>query len=42
MIAYIDDFQLMFILTLLAMPLLLLVRTAKTASNEDAPHVAIE
>jgi len=41
MIAYIDDFQLMFILTLLAMPLLLLVRTAK-AAPKDAPHVAVE
>lgn len=40
MIAYIDDFQLMFILTLLAMPLLLLVRAARSA--KDAPHVAAE
>jgi len=41
MVAYIDDFQLMFILTLAALPLLLLVRSAKTA-KDDAPHVAIE
>ncbi|MDB5988135.1 MAG: EmrB/QacA family drug resistance transporter [Nevskia sp.] len=40
MIAYIDDFQLMFILTLLAMPLLLLVRSAR--ATKDAPQVAIE
>lgn len=44
MIAYIDDFQLMLVLTLLAMPLLLLVRVNKAgaAKPEDAPHVAVE
>ena len=30
MIAYLDDFQLMLILTLLALPLLLLVRISRT------------
>jgi DHA2 family multidrug resistance protein len=40
MIAYIDDFQLMFILTLTTIPLLLLVRIAKTKA--DSPHVAVE
>ncbi|MGH8456331.1 MAG: DHA2 family efflux MFS transporter permease subunit [Stenotrophobium sp.] len=42
MVAYLDDFQLMFILTLLTMPLLLMVRIGKQSSKEDAPHVAIE
>ena len=47
MIAYLDDFQLMFVLTLVAMPLLLLVRINKApakakAAAEDAPHIAIE
>jgi DHA2 family multidrug resistance protein len=41
MIAYIDDFQLMLVLTLLTLPLLLLVRTG-TRNGGDAPHVAIE
>jgi len=40
MVAYIDDFQLMLILTLLTLPLLLLVRRA--ASTKEAPHVALE
>lgn len=42
MVAYIDDFKLMLILSLLALPLLLLVRSAKNGKAEDAPHVAIE
>jgi MFS transporter, DHA2 family, multidrug resistance protein len=43
MVAYLDDFQLMLVLTLLALPLLLLVRTAPAArKQEDAPHVAME
>ncbi|TXH99178.1 MAG: DHA2 family efflux MFS transporter permease subunit [Rhizobium sp.] len=41
MIAYLDDFQLMFILMMLTLPLLLMVRVKKT-KGEDAPHVAIE
>jgi DHA2 family multidrug resistance protein len=41
MVAYLDDFQLMFIIMLLTLPLLLLVRIKKT-KGEDAPHVAIE
>jgi MFS transporter, DHA2 family, multidrug resistance protein len=40
-IAYIDDFQLMLILTLLTLPLLLLVRP-KGNNGGEAPHVAIE
>jgi DHA2 family multidrug resistance protein len=42
MVAYIDDFKLMLILSLLALPLLLLVRSANKGKAEDAPHVAIE
>jgi len=40
MIAYIDDFQLMFLLALFSIPLLLLVR--KPGSPGGAPHVAAE
>ncbi|HEX4596836.1 MAG TPA: DHA2 family efflux MFS transporter permease subunit [Burkholderiaceae bacterium] len=42
MIAYIDDFQLMLILTLLTLPLLLLVRPAVKRKSEDAPPMAFE
>jgi DHA2 family multidrug resistance protein len=42
MVAYIDDFKMMLIMTVLAMPLLLLVRAPKKGKAEDAPHVAIE
>ena len=41
MIAYLDDFQLMLILTLLALPLLLLVRTPRAAAAQ-VKHVALE
>ena len=41
MVAYIDDFHLMFLITLLTIPLLLLVRPVK-AATKDAPHVAAE
>ena len=41
MIAYLDDFQLMLILTLLALPLLLLVRNARSA-GADVKHAAVE
>jgi DHA2 family multidrug resistance protein len=41
MIAYLDDFQLMLLLTLLALPLLLLVRNSRTPAAE-VKHVAIE
>jgi DHA2 family multidrug resistance protein len=40
MIAYIDDFQLMFLLACLSIPLLLLVRNPKRGGG--APHVAVE
>ncbi|HEY4972251.1 MAG TPA: hypothetical protein VII41_01505, partial [Steroidobacteraceae bacterium] len=41
MIAYLDDFQLMLILTLLALPLLLLVRNSR-APGAQVKHAAIE
>jgi DHA2 family multidrug resistance protein len=41
MIAYLDDFQLMLILTLLALPLLLLVRSAR-APDTPVQHAALE
>jgi DHA2 family multidrug resistance protein len=41
MIAYLDDFQLMLILTLLALPLLLLVRNPR-APGAEVKHAAIE
>jgi DHA2 family multidrug resistance protein len=41
MIAYLDDFQLMLILTLLSLPLLLLVRNPRTAGRE-IKHAALE
>jgi DHA2 family multidrug resistance protein len=43
MVAYLDDFKLMLILTLLAMPLLLLLRVPKRAVRaEETPHVVME
>jgi DHA2 family multidrug resistance protein len=44
MVAYLDDFQLMFILTLAALPLLLLVRVPRkqAAKSGDAPALAME
>jgi DHA2 family multidrug resistance protein len=42
MIAYLDDFQLMLILTLLALPLLLLVRNTQAAKAEVKHAAAIE
>ena len=42
MIAYLDDFQLMLMLTVLALPLLLLVRTPRAAAAAEVKHAAIE
>jgi len=43
MVAYLDDFQFMLILTLLTLPLLLLVRRpAAKKSGEEVPHVGME
>jgi MFS transporter, DHA2 family, multidrug resistance protein len=43
MIAYLDDFQLMLVLTLLTLPLLLLVRPAKSAVvDEDTQYLGVE
>jgi DHA2 family multidrug resistance protein len=40
MVAYVDDFRVMMLITLGVMPLLLLMRTPRYAS--EAPHVAVE
>jgi DHA2 family multidrug resistance protein len=42
MIAYLDDFQLMLILTVLALPLLFLVRPPRAAAAAEMKHAAIE
>lgn len=43
MIAYVDDFKLMFIATLLAIPLLVLIRSPRAPSTgEAASHAAID
>jgi DHA2 family multidrug resistance protein len=43
MVAYVDDFRLMFLVTLLTLPLLLLMRTrAKRPPHDQASHLAIE
>jgi DHA2 family multidrug resistance protein len=41
MIAYLDDFHLMFVMTLISIPLLLFVRNARPSAG-GAAHVAIE
>jgi DHA2 family multidrug resistance protein len=41
MIAYLDDFQLMLVLTVLALPLLLLVRSPR-AQAAEVKHAALE
>jgi DHA2 family multidrug resistance protein len=42
MIAYLDDFHLMLIMTVLAIPLLLLVRSARSSATPQAKHVVME
>jgi DHA2 family multidrug resistance protein len=43
MIAYVDDFKLMFIATLLAIPLLVLIRSPHSASTDEAAsHAALD
>ncbi|PTB22251.1 EmrB/QacA family drug resistance transporter [Trinickia symbiotica] len=42
MIAYLDDFKLMFVATLLAIPLLILIRKPGTHSADIASHAAID
>jgi DHA2 family multidrug resistance protein len=42
MIAYLDDFKLMMIVTLLAVPLLLLMRVKRRAPDAAAMHVAAD
>jgi DHA2 family multidrug resistance protein len=43
MIAYLNDFKLMFVATLLVVPLLLLIRPAgKSAAGESVAHAAMD
>jgi MFS transporter, DHA2 family, multidrug resistance protein len=42
MIGYLDNFQLMFIVTLATIPLLLLVRPARAAVREEERYIAVE
>jgi DHA2 family multidrug resistance protein len=42
MIAYLNDFKLMFIATLLVVPLVLLIRPAKKVPDETLAHAAME
>jgi DHA2 family multidrug resistance protein len=43
MIAYLNDFKLMFVATLLVVPLLLLIRPAKKAAAEESvAHAAMD
>jgi DHA2 family multidrug resistance protein len=41
-VAYIDDFQLMFVLCLLALPLLLLVKKPRRKVADELPEIAVE
>jgi DHA2 family multidrug resistance protein len=42
MVAYIDDFKLMLIVTLLCMPMLLLMRQPKRKAPQGVPHIEID
>jgi DHA2 family multidrug resistance protein len=42
MVAYIDDFKLMFIVTLACLPMLLLMRTPRRMAKPDPAHAAVE
>ncbi|WP_293904700.1 DHA2 family efflux MFS transporter permease subunit [Phenylobacterium sp.] len=42
MVAYIDDFRLMFIITIACMPMLLLMRRPRRAGAPDPAHAAVE
>ncbi|MEX3930683.1 DHA2 family efflux MFS transporter permease subunit [Paraburkholderia phymatum] len=42
MIAYLNDFKLMFVATLFVIPLVLLIRPSRTASSESAAHAAMD
>jgi DHA2 family multidrug resistance protein len=41
-IAYLDDFKLMLVMTLMALPLVLLIRPAKRQVTEDVPDAVTE
>ena len=42
MLAYIDDFWMMFLVTLAVIPLLLLIRPPKAPPDPSAAHAAME
>jgi MFS transporter, DHA2 family, multidrug resistance protein len=42
MIAYLNDFKLMFVATLLVVPLVLLIRPARHAPEESLAHAAMD
>jgi len=42
MVAYVDDFWLMVVITVLAAPLLLLMKAPKSAQKPDPQHAAME
>ena len=42
MIAYLNDFKLMFVATLLVVPLLLLIRPMRSVSSETLAHAAAD
>jgi DHA2 family multidrug resistance protein len=42
MIAYLNDFKLMFVATLLVVPLLLLIRPARKAPDATVAHAAMD
>lgn len=42
MIAYLDDFKLMFVATLLVMPLILLIRPSRRAADKSLAHAAMD
>jgi MFS transporter, DHA2 family, multidrug resistance protein len=42
MIAYLNDFKLMFIATLLVVPLILVIRPSRKASDETLAHAAMD
>ncbi|MDR8770112.1 hypothetical protein FEP92_00479 [Burkholderia multivorans] len=42
MIAYLNDFKLMFVATLLMIPLLLLIRPPRKGADVDVAHAAMD
>jgi DHA2 family multidrug resistance protein len=42
MVAYVDDFRLMFVITIACMPMLLFMRKPKRATGAEPLHAAVE